>query len=74
MSNTANIYKPTKDYEIITPFGPAIGYKKLSDSFVTKLNSHINDDLLDHSDYLVGKVTQEKRFDKNLSKIFIDEL
>ena len=55
-----NIFKPIADTEVLTPFGPVIAYKKLSDKFVKELNSHIDDDLPDHSDYLVGKVKQEK--------------
>ena len=69
-----NIFKPIADTEVLTPFGPVIAYKKLSDKFVKELNSHIDDDLPDHSDYLVGKVKQETRFTDAISKVFIGEL
>ena len=70
----SNIFKPVADTEVLVPFGPVIAYKKLSDEFVKQLNSHVDDDLPDHSDYLVGKVTQETRFTENISKIFTNEL
>ena len=69
-----NIFRPNNDVEVLTPFGPVIAYKKLSDKLVNDLNSHIDDDLPDHSDYLVGKVKQETRFTEEISKIFTNEL
>ena len=37
----ANIYKPKDDEEIFAPFSPVMGYKKMSPSFVEKLNNSI---------------------------------
>jgi hypothetical protein len=74
MTDHPNIYAPKKDIDILTPFGPVIGYKKLSTKFIRDLNNHIDDDLPDHSDYLVGKVKQEKRFSDDINKLFINEL
>ena len=53
-----NIFTPQQDEQFITPFSPVIGYKKLSPSFVEKLNNSMNDKLEDWSDNLVGKVKQ----------------
>ena len=69
-----NIFKPVADTEVLIPFGPVIAYKKLSEEFVKNLNSHIDDDLEDHSDYLVGKVKQELRFTEKINRIFTNEL
>ena len=69
-----NIYKPTKEAEFFIPFGPVIGYCKLSDTLIKALNSHIDDDLPDHSPYLVGKVKEEKRFTQEITHKVIQEL
>ena len=69
-----NIFKPTKDTEVLIPFGPVIAYKKLSAELVTYLNSHIDDTLPDHSPYLVGKVSKEIRFNEKISDVVLKEL
>ena len=69
-----NIFKPTKDTEVLIPFGPVIAYKKLPDELVTYLNSHIDDTLPDHSPYLVGKVSKEIRFNEKISEVVLKEL
>ena len=69
-----NIFTPQQDEQFITPFSPVIGYKKLSPSFVEKLNNSMNDKLEDWSDNLVGKVKQELKFDDNMINFFIEEM
>ena len=69
-----NIFTPSQDEQIITPFSPVIGYKKLSPSFVEKLNNSMNDKLEDWSDNLVGKVKQELKFDDDIINFFIEEM
>lgn len=56
------IYKPTKDVEFTTPFGPAMGYLKMPQELVDYLNSHVDDELADMSGDLVGKVRKETAF------------
>ena len=67
-----NIFTPQQDEQFITPFSPIIGYKKLSPSFVEKLNNSMNDKLEDWSDNLVGKVKQELKFDDDIINFFIE--
>ena len=69
-----NIFTPQQDEQFITPFSPVIGYKKLSPSFVEKLNNSMNDKLEDWSDNLVGKVKQELKFDDDIINFFIEEM
>jgi hypothetical protein len=69
-----NIFTPKQDEQFITPFSPIIGYKKLSPSFVEKLNNSMNDKLEDWSDNLVGKVKQELKFDDDIINFFIEEM
>ena len=69
-----NIFTPSRDEQFITPFSPVIGYKKLSPSFVEKLNNSMNDKLEDWSDNLVGKVKQELKFDDDIINFFIEEM
>ena len=69
-----NIFTPQQDEQFITPFSPIIGYKKLSPSFVEKLNNSMNDKLEDWSDNLVGKVKQELKFDDDIINLFIEEM
>ena len=69
-----NIFTPQQDEQFITPFSPVIGYKKLSPSFVEKLNNSMNDKLEDWSDNLVGKVKQELKFDDEIINFFIEEM
>ena len=65
----APIFKPTKDKEFFAPFGPVMGYFRMPQTFVDQLNAAMNEQLDDHSENLVGKVTQELRFDQNLINI-----
>ena len=37
----ANIYEPKKDEEILTPFSPIVGYKKMSQDFIDKCKRRI---------------------------------
>ena len=69
-----NIFTPQQDEQFITPFSPIMGYKKLSPSFVEKLNNSMNDKLEDWSDNLVGKVKQELKFDDDIINFFIEEM
>ena len=71
----ANIYTPKEDEEIFAPFSPIIGYKKMSPSFVDKLNDAMDENLAfgmmeDWSPNLVGKVSQELKFTKELDQIW----
>ena len=51
--------RETSESQLYSPFGPLIGYKKLSDELVNILNEGVNnhekgsETLEDHSDYLV---------------------
>ena len=69
-----NIFTPQQDEQFITPFSPVIGYKKLSPSFVEKLNNSMNDKLEDWSDTLVGKVKEELKFSDDIINFFIEEM
>ena len=69
-----NIFTPNKEEQFITPFSPIIGYKKLSPSFVEKLNDSMNDKLEDWSDTLVGKVKAELKFNESLMDSFFKEM
>ena len=46
----ANFYVPKGEEDYLSPFGPTMGYKKLSTEFVDNLNSKMNDQLEDFSD------------------------
>ena len=74
MAKHGKFYVPKKDEEYIVPFGPSMGYKKLSDSFVKKMNDAMNPKLDDWSDNLVGKVKQELRFSPEIEKLWLDEV
>ena len=52
------IFKPQKEMELFAPFGPTMGYYRMPDELVEKLNSKMSDKLKDYSDNLVGKVKQ----------------
>jgi hypothetical protein len=56
------IYKPNSEKAFLTPFGPTVGYFKMSEEVVNTLNSMMNENLKDFSDDLVGKVKQELQF------------
>ena len=60
------IFKPNKDQCFIAPFGPTMGYFKMPNEMVEYLNNSIDKKLDDFSDYLVGKVSQELHFDKEI--------
>ena len=69
-----NILHPNRkqNREFYTPFGPIIGYKKISDKLVRACNKECDANVgKDHSDKLVGKVTQETTMSKSLiSEVF----
>ena len=73
MANHSKIYVPKKEEEYIAPFGPVMGYKKMSDSFVKNMNKAMNPKLKDWSDNLVGKVKQELKFNHKIEKLWLDE-
>ena len=63
--------RETSESQLYSPFGPLIGYKKLSDELVNILNEGVNnhekgsETLEDHSDYLVGKIQEELTFSEH---------
>ena len=63
------IFKPEKDMELFAPFGPTMGYYRMPEELVDKLNSKMSDKLQDYSDNLVGKVSEELAFDEEIVKI-----
>ena len=67
------IYTPKKDEEYIAPFGPVMGYKKMTPAFVRKMNEAMSPDLADWSDKLVGKVKQELKFNEEIEKLWNEE-
>ena len=69
----SKFYIPKKDEEYIAPFGPVMGYKKMSDSFVKNMNKAMNPNLKDWSGNLVGKVKHELKFDHEIEKLWLDE-
>jgi len=69
----ANIYNPKNDEEILTPFSPILGYKKMSDEFIEKCNNAIDDKMEDWSGNLVGKVKEELKWNDDLNKAWTDE-
>jgi len=74
MTAHAKLYVPKKDEEYIAPFGPVMGYKKLSASFVKKMNTLMKMELDDWSDQLVGKVKAELRFSKEIESLWLKEV
>ena len=71
-----NILHPNRkqNHEFYTPFGPIIGYKKISDKLVRACNKECDANVgKDHSDNLVGKVTQETTMSKSLISEIIKE-
>ena len=70
----ANIYNPQKDEEILTPFSPILGYKKMSDEFIETCNNAIDDKMEDWSGNLVGKVKEELKWNDDLNKAWTDEM
>ena len=70
----ANIYNPQKEEEILTPFSPILGYKKMSDAFIEKCNKAIDDEMEDWSGNLVGKGKEELKWNDDLNKAWTDEM
>ena len=70
----ANFYVPKGEEDFLSPFGPTMGYKKLSKEFVDTLNTKMNDQLEDFSDNLVGKVSQELLFTEEINALFLKEV
>ncbi len=68
------IFTPTSDKQFFSPFGPTVGYFKMPNLMVNKLNSSIEKNLSDHSNRLVGKVSEELSFDNESKKIAGDNL
>ena len=62
------IYTPRKDKEFIAPFGPTMGYMKMKEETVITLNSMMSDKLEDYSDNLVGKLSEELKFNEEILK------
>ena len=60
------LFQPTGEKEFFTPFGPLVGYFRMSDELVGQLNDAMSEALADHSRRLVGKVRQELSFSKEL--------
>ena len=74
-----NIFRPKPDAEeqIFYPFGPVMGYKKLSAKFVSDMNAFFDKDfasMTDYSDQLVGKVKQELFFTDEMRDTFLNEI
>jgi len=70
----ANIYEPQKDEEILTPFSPILGYKKMSEAFIDKCNNAIDQEMEDWSGNLVGKVKQELKWNNDLHQAWSEEM
>ena len=74
----ANLFTPPKDAEdhVFFPFGPVMGYKKLSPAFVKNMNAFYEEEpnLKDYSESLVGKVKQELYFSDPMRDLFVDEV
>ena len=73
MAHHSKIYTPKKEEEYIAPFGPVMGYKKMTPTFLRKMNELMNPDLEDWSDKLVGKVKQELKFSKEIEQLWHNE-
>jgi len=74
MAQKAKFYVPKKNEEYLAPFGPVMGYKKLSASFVKKMNTLMKMELEDWSGSLVGKVKAELRFSKEIESQWLKEV
>ena len=68
------ILKNDKDVNFFSPFGPTMGYFKMPSEMVDFLNRNMDEKLIDHSDHLVGKVSQELRFDKEIVNYVSEKL
>ena len=74
-----NIFTPQKDTkeQVFYPFGPVMGYMKLSPEFVTEMNRFFDTQgskLSDYSDNLVGKVKSELHFSDPMRDLFVEEV
>jgi uncharacterized protein (TIGR02466 family) len=80
----ATFYTPTKDKHIFAPFGPAIGYLKLSEELINLLNRQVDNldqaigttqtvGMEDYSHNLVGKVKEELTFNEVMKEKFLEE-
>ena len=63
------IFTPEKDVQLFAPFGPTMGYYRMQDELVDKLNDRMSARLEDYSDQLVGKVSEELAFDDEIIRI-----
>jgi hypothetical protein len=68
------ILKNNKNPHFFTPFGPTMGYFKMPSEMVEFLNKNMDKGLKDNSENLVGKVTQELRFDTDIKNYAAEKL
>ena len=73
MAQHSKLYVPKKEEEYLALFGPVMGYKKMTPTFLKKMNELMNPDLEDWSDFLVGKVKQELKFTKEIEQLWLTE-
>ena len=73
MAQHSKIFIPKKEEEYLAPFGPVMGYKKMTPAFLKKMNELMNPDLEDWSNFLVGKVKQELKFSKDIEQLWLKE-
>ena len=72
--------RDTGKHTIYTPFGPCVGYKKLSRGLVKRLNKCCDDHeegkkpLEDHANHLIGKVSEEPTMPEKLKNAVLDEM
>lgn len=64
----------TDDWDVLFPFGPPIGYKKLKPDTVDYLNAHLDESTVDWSDNLVGKVTSETRLTPAMELVVMEDI
>ena len=69
-----SIFNPTNSEHLLKPFGPTVGYFKMPDELLDVLNNSIEKKLHDFSDHLVGKVSQELKFDSELEDLSLSML
>ena len=68
-------------HKMFVPFGPHIVYSRLPEKIIKSLNMYVDakmqqkkDKALDHSEHLVGKVTQELAWDEEIKEKVLAEL
>ena len=66
------ILQNDKNPHFFTPFGPTMGYFKMPSEMVEFLNKNMDKGLKDNSENLVGKVTQELRFDTDIKNYAVN--